>query len=319
MNTPQPAAGKSWWYWLRAGGLLAGVGFMGWLLWQLLRDPDLLKNHFTLWGVVAAITIGIVGNLVVGVTFSDMVAKSAPSIGFRRRISAYYYSQIAKYIPGQIAALLVQRSILAGPQASVATLMSNLELMMISCWLCSSAAIVLLVYPASTTGAMITAVVTLAIGTWLIRMNWQPWIRRLIRLIPKYRVLGDGPAKTAKICWLRATCLGAGILLLPALSSYALLTWGLNIDHAMALPLTASLMLAWVVGVLAFVFPAGIGIRELIFFGLGNVLVSAPGAGLMAEVALASRLLHVLMDIVGVALFLALDQLYTHMWRRHPY
>ncbi len=291
---------------------------MGWLLWQLLRDPDLSKSHFTLWGVMVAIIIGIAGNLVVGVAFSDMVAKSAPSIGFRRRISAYYYAQIAKYIPGRIAALLVQRSILAGPQASVATLMSNLELMIVSCWLCSSAALVLLVHTASTTGAVIAAVATVAIGAWLIRTNWQPWIRRLIRLISKYHALGDGPAKPGKVSWLRAACLGAGILILPVLSSYALLAWGLGIDHAMALPLTASLMLAWVVGVLAFVFPAGIGVREAIFFGLGNVLLSAPGAGLMAEVALASRLLHVLMDVVGVASFVVLERLYVRMSPRHP-
>jgi hypothetical protein len=207
----------------------------------------------------------------------------------------------------------VQRSILAGPRASAATLMSNLELMMISCWLCSSAAIVLLVYTTSTVGATIVAIAALAIGAWLIRMNWQPWIRRLIRLIPKYRALGEAPAETGRISRLRATCLSTGILILPTLSSYVLLARGMNIDHAMALPLAASLVLAWVIGVLAFVFPAGIGVRELIFFGLSNLLLSAPGTELMAEVALASRLIHVLVDIVGVASFLVMEQVYIRM------
>jgi hypothetical protein len=290
-------------------GMLAGFGFIAWLLHQLLRDPSLLKGHFAPWGMAEAAAIGVIGNLVVAVTFSDMVAKSAPSIDFRRRISAYYYSQIAKYIPGQIAALLVQRSILAGPRASMATLMSNLELMLISCWLCGSAAIILLVYMASPMGAAIIAITALGFGMLLIRMDWQPWIRRLIRLIPRYRSLGDAPAETGRIPGLRAGCLSAGILILPTLSSYVLLSRGINIDHAVALPLTASLMLAWVVGMLAFIFPAGIGIRELIFFGLGNVLISTPGGELMAEVALASRLVHVLVDIIGVALFVAANQL----------
>lgn len=320
MSAQQPETQRSWWYWIRVAGLLTGVGFMAWLLWQLLRAPEMLESHFTLWGVMVAITIGVIGNLIVGMTFSDMVAKSAPSIGFHRRIAAYYYSQTAKYIPGQIAALLVQRSILAGPRASMATLMSNLELMMVSCWLCSSAAIALLAYAVSTTISMIVVATALAIGACLIRMDWQPWVRRLTRLIPKYGTLGSGSEKaTSRISWSRSTCLSAGILILPALSSYALLAWGMNIDHVMALPLTASLMLAWAVGVLAFVFPAGIGIRELIFFGLGNMLVSGPGAGLMAEVALASRLLHILVDIVGVAAFLVLDQLYIRTSRRHSH
>lgn len=293
--------------------MLVGLAFMAWLLWQLLRNPGILKNHFTFWGVVAAVVIGVIGNLVVGMTFSDMVAKSAPLIGFRRRISAYYYSQIAKYIPGQIAALLIQRSILAGPRASAATIMSNLELMAISCWLCGSAAIVLLVNTTTTAGATITAIVTVVIGVSLIRMNWRPLIRRVLDLIPRYRYLAKDSIKVHRIPWMRAACLSTGILILPALSSYVLLAMGMNIDHAMAIPLTASLMLAWVVGVIAFVFPAGIGVRELIFFGVGNVLVSSPGAALMAEVAIASRLLHVIVDIIGVALFLAIERLYLRV------
>ena len=311
MNAQTPDAGKSWWYWLRVAGLLVGLAFMAWLLWQLLRSPDILKSHFNFRGVAAAVVIGVVGNFVVGVTFSDMVAKSAPLIGFRRRISAYYYSQIAKYIPGQIAALLIQRSILAGPRASAATIMSNLELMAISCWLCGGAAIALLVSATTMSGSAVAAVVTVAIGAGLIITNWQPLIRRAIRLIPRCRHLAQEAVKAPRrqIPWMRATWLSAGILVLPTLSSYVLLSMGMNIDHTIAIPLTASLMLAWAVGVIAFVFPAGIGVRELVFFGVGNALASSTGAALMAEVAIASRLLHVSVDIVGVALFLAIERL----------
>lgn len=313
MSAQQPSTTGSTWYWLRISGLLAGFGFMAWLLWQLLHDPGLLRDHFAPWGFAQAVAIGVIGNIVVGVTFSDMVAKSAASISFRRRISAYYYSQIAKYIPGQVAALLVQRSILAGPGASTATIMSNLELMLISCWLCSSAAIVLLIQAVTMVGAAIVGILALAVGAWLIRMDWQPLIRRLIRLIPRYRTLGQLPAETRKISRIRATFLSAGILALPTLSSYVLLAKGMNIDHQLALPLAASLMLAWVAGVLAFVFPAGIGIRELVFFGLSNLLVLTPGAHLMAEVAIASRLVHVLVDVVGVTSFFAAKQLYLRV------
>jgi glycosyltransferase 2 family protein len=315
MNTEQGTTHKSWWSWLRIAGLIVGFGFMAWLLSQLLRDPNLLKRHFDLWGALGAVMIGVIGNLIVAVAFSDMVAKSAPSIDFERRISAYYYSQLAKYIPGQVAALLVQRSILAGPRASKATIMSNLELMMISCWLCGSAAVVLLVHTVNDAAAGLIVIATLVIGAWLIRKDWQPAIHRLTQLIPRFRALGAACAETNEISVARSIWLSAGMLVLPTASSYVLLTTGMNIDHTTALPLTASLMLAWVVGVLAFVFPAGIGIRELIFYGLGRALVSGPGAELMAEVAIASRLIHVLVDIVGVTLFFAAKQLHSRVAR----
>ncbi len=310
MNPQQPVAKKSWWYWLRAAGLLAGMAFMAWLLWQLLRSPDIRKIHFSFWGVGFAVVIGMIGNLVVGITFSDMVAKSAPLIGFRRRISAYYYSQIAKYIPGKVAALLIQRSILAGPRASAATIMSNLELMAATCWLCGGAAIALWVSTITPLGSAIIAIAAVAIGAALIRLNWQPLIRRALSLIPRYGHLATAPPDARRIPWVRASWLSSGILLLPALSSYGLLASGMNIDTALAIPLTSSLLVAWVVGVLAFVFPAGIGVRELIFFGVGNMLVASPGAALLAEVAIASRLLHVVADIVGVALFLVIERVY---------
>lgn len=315
MNTELHTTRRSWWNWLRIAGLIVGFGFMAWLLSQLLRDPNLLKRHFDVWGAIGAVMIGVLGNLVVAVAFSDMVAKSAPSIDFERRISAYYYSQLAKYIPGQVAALLVQRSILAGPRASTATIMSNLELMMISCWLCGGAAVVLLAHTINDSAAVFIAITTLAIGAWLIRKDWQPVIRRVAQLIPRYRALGIVCAETNQIPLARSIGLSAGMLVLPTASSYVLLITGMGIDHATALPLTASLMLAWVVGVLAFVFPAGIGIRELIFYGLGKALVSTSGAELMAEVAIASRLIHVLVDIVGVTLFFAAKQLHSRLTR----
>ncbi|WP_243049586.1 hypothetical protein [Dyella sp. RRB7] len=315
MNTERSKTRKSWWHWLRVGGLILGFGFMAWLLSQLLRDPALLKSHFDMCGALAAVTVGVIGNLIVAIAFSDMVSKSAPSISFERRISAYYYSQLAKYIPGQIAALLIQRSILAGPRASTATIMSNVELMIISCWLCGSAAVVLLAHTVSNAGAMFIAVVAVAIGTWLIRKDWQPVVQQLIRLIPRYRTLHHAYPEAQCISLPRSIALSTGMLVLPTASSYILLTLGMNIDYTAALPLTVSLMLAWVAGVLAFVFPAGIGIRELVFYLLGKTLASTPGAELMAEVAIASRLVHVLMDIVGVTLFFAARKLYSRLNR----
>lgn len=292
---------------------MVGLGFMAWMLWQLLGDPGMLNLHFAFWGVAGAVIIGVLGNFVVGLAFSDLVVKAAPSVGFGRSICAYYYSQIAKYIPGRIAALLIQRSMLGGPNASVTTVISNLELMLISCWLCTSAAIIMLVYTSTAIGATIIAAISVLTGTWLIRANWHPCVRRLTQFIPGCRSLTKTSIAPDKIPLLRAFCQSAGILILPTLSSYVLLTQGMNIDPSIAVPLTASLMFAWVFGVLAIIFPAGIGIRELAFLGIGSVLAASPNAELMAGVAIAARLLHVAVDIVGVALFVGIQRTYLRI------
>jgi hypothetical protein len=306
-----PLGTKLLWRSLRIAGLLAGLGFMAWLLLRLLRDPQLLKNQFAIPGFLEAVAVGVVANAAGSILFSDMVSKSVPGIAIGKRLSAYYYSQVAKYIPGRVAALLVQRSILAGPRATVATVMSNIELTAITGWLCSSAALVLLTGMRSVPGAAVLAVGAVCVGTWLIRMDWLPLMHRVLRrIIPAYRSSGELPTTKHQSDGFRAAVLSTALLVLPAASSYLLLVRGMNVDNVLAVPLTALLLLSWVGGMLAFVFPAGIGVRELIFIGLGGALWQAPAAELMAGIALASRLIQVLADVAGVLLFVLFQRFY---------
>jgi len=95
--------------------------------------------------------------------------------------------------------------------------------------------------------------------------------------------------------------------MLPAASMYVLLAAGFGFEPARALSLTAALLLSWVGGMLAVVFPAGIGIRELLFMGAGATLTQAATPEQLAAVALMSRLIQVLADISGTALFAVFD------------
>ena len=293
------------WRWLRITGVLIGSGFIVWLLWRMTRDPQWLRDHVAIPGFIEAIVIGIAANAVIGIAFSDLVAKTAPDIAFPKRITAYYYAQIAKYVPGRLAALLVQRSILSGANATAATIMSNLELIAVSGWLCAGAALALLLSTKSILIGLIIGAAAIAIGALLIALDWNPIMQRILRWIPKYRMSSVGTLPSRGINRKRSTILSTGILVLPAASSYVLLINGLHVDQGLALLLTALLLLSWVGGVIAFVFPAGIGIRELIFFALGSAVSDAPAPELMAGIALASRLVQVLVDVAGTLLFLA--------------
>ncbi len=301
------------WRHLRIAGVFIGFGFIGWLFWRLMRDPQWLEDHLGVPGFVEAVMIGIVANAVIGVVFSDLVAKTAPDIDFAKRISAYYYSQIAKYIPGRVAAILVQRSILSGPRATTATIISNLELIAVSSWLCTWAALALLFSTWSVVGGAVVAVVGIAIGALLITLDWNPLVRHVLHMIPRYRISSVTALATGKRIgnW-RSIIQSASILVLPAASSYVLLIKGLHIDHALAPVLTSLLLLSWVGGAIAFVFPAGIGIRELIFFALGSAVSHAPAPELMAGIALASRLVQILIDVIGTLFFLAFQR-----WSRY--
>lgn len=305
MQYPRPKLDLLW-RWLRIAAIVIGFGFIVWLLWRMARDPQWLRDHVAIPGFIEAIVIGIATNAVIGIAFSDLIAKTAPDIAFPKRITAYYYTQIAKYIPGRVASLLVQRSILSGPSATAATIMSNLELIAVSSWLCIGAALALLFSTKSMLIGLVIAATSAAIGALLIALDWNPMMQRILRWIPKYRIPPVGRIPRSRGINLgHSIVLSVGILVLPAASSYVLLINGLHLDEGLARLLTALLLLSWVGGVIAFVFPAGIGIRELIFFALGSAVTGAPAPELMAGIALASRLVQVLVDVAGTLLFLA--------------
>lgn len=284
---------------------------MAWVVIHLLSDPQRLRD-LSIRGFVEAITIGIVANAVIGVAFSDLVCKTAPHTAFSKRIAAYYYSQIAKYMPGRIAALLVQRSILSGPNATAATIVSNLELIAVSSCLCTGAALALLCSVKSFFGATVVAIAATALGARLFRLDWRHLLQRVLGILPgSHQLLAMSTTTDKRIGRIRALILSANILVLPATSSYVLLTRGMHVDLTSASSLTALLLLSWVGGIVAFMFPAGIGVREAIFFALGGTVAYAPAPDLMAGIAVASRLVQIAVDILGTLIFLGVTQ-----WRR---
>lgn len=293
------------WHALRLLGLAAGLGFLLWMFWRIVRDPGAAFDRIHVSGLVAALAIGVAANAVVGVLFSTLIAKLAPEIPARRRVASYYWSQLAKYVPGRIAAILVQSATLNTPGAVAITLITNVELIAITGWLCAAAAFACLAALTSVAIAFAVAAAGALIGAWLIRLDWQPLMLRAGRVL-KFAV-PDSARTEARPGFAGAFALAAGSLVLPAASMYVLLAAGFAFGAGRSLSLTAALLLSWIGGMLAVVFPAGIGIRELLFLGAGATLSDVATPEQLAAIALMSRLVQVLTDVSGTALFALFD------------
>jgi hypothetical protein len=305
-HTPQRQARRHpVWHVLRIGGLVAGLGFLVWVFATLLRDPGVAFDRVRLKGFVAALVVGIAANAVVGALFATLIEKLAPEIPARRRFGSYYWSQLAKYVPGRIAAILVQSATLDVPGAVAISVITNVELIAVTTGLCALAAFSCLAAQSSYALAVAIAVAGVVAGAWAIRLDWMPLMRKAARMF-RFTV----PARTREETrppFARAMALAAGSLVLPASSMYVLLAAGFGFDANHALSLTAALLLSWVGGMLAVVFPAGIGIRELLFMGAVATLTQAATAEQLAAIALMSRLIQVLTDLSGTGLFAVLD------------
>ncbi len=290
---------------LRLLCLFAGFVFIAILLRSLFQSPEWLEAHVSLLGTSLAIMVGLLGNAVIGVTFAHLIGKTAPKSSQLSRIKAYYYTQIVKYVPGRIAALLAQKSLLEGNSTMSATIISNIELIGISAWLCSGAAISLLYFLHSVVISVTVAIVAVLGGAFLMRADWNSIIIRLFRHLSAkpFGLFPDN--KPTPLPPFEALSLSAGLFLLPAFSIYLLVASGMRMDENAAIAFTALLLLSWVGGTLAFIFPAGIGIREFVFYSLGRSVTSMGDPEILAGVALMSRATQISIDLLGSAIFAA--------------
>lgn len=304
------------WRLVRFLGLVTGLGFLCWMVWRLSRNPAVAFDRISVLGFVAALVIGVIANALIGLLFGELIGKLAPNIPPRRRIASYYLSQLAKYIPGRVAAILVQSATLNTPGAMAVSLITNVELMVITGLLCTAAAVVCLTIGGNLFIALSAGLLGIFAGAWLVRLDWHPllqWGLRLIRSPSATRSLHTKVRPSRS----RAFLLSACVLLLPAASIYTLLAAGFSMDFDRSLSLTSALLLSWVGGMLAFIFPAGIGIRELLFIGVGHSLTQAAAPEQMVAIALMSRLVQVLTDVVGTCTFALFDLVQKRAAVRH--
>jgi hypothetical protein len=302
--------GRGYWRAVRVAALVLGLGFLAWMLFAVVRDPKIALTRVSGVGFLAALATGVAANAAVSTLFGDLVGKLSSAIPFRRRLAAYYFSQLAKYIPGRIAALLVQSATLDVPRAMTVTIVTSIELLAIGVWTCTIAALACAILTTSIALAAGIAAFGALVSAWLIRIDWRPVLRLAWRAVGRTLHV-DSIGVSRRPSFLRSLVLGILSILLPAASMFVLVAYGLRYGGDQGLALTAALLLSWVGGSLAVVFPAGIGIRELLFMGIGHVVATVP-AGEMAAIALLSRLVQVLVDLVGAAGFAA----WSVLWRR---
>jgi hypothetical protein len=279
---PRPS---SRWRVVRLVALVAGLGFLGWMLWSTLRNPAFSFRAVSGAGLVASFAVGLAANALVSVMFADLVGKLVPTVPFERRLASYYLSQLAKYVPGRIAALLVQSATLAAPRSMTVTLVTTVELMAITIWTCTIAAAICALWSAYPLAAGAVAVVGTVVAAWLMRIDWKPALRVAWRLAR--RTFDD---RALEVCerpsYARALVLAAGAIALPAASMFTLVAWGFRLDGHQALVITSALLLSWVGGTIAVLFPAGIGIREMLFLALGHIAGTSISLDHLAAIAL---------------------------------
>lgn len=265
------------------GGLLAGArpAWPGWL--------------------AAAWLAGLLGMAGIGWTWGVILRRLGSPLPAARVLRGYFVGQLGKYVPGGLWSVVgrgewARRGGVPRPAAYGATLLSMVTAYVAAC------ALALACLPAALSGAgpglLAAGVAALApVGLALLHPRVLRAAARLAgRLVRRWT---RNPLDLPELPW-RTTAgfvarqLPSWLLIAGATLACAA---GLGVDADPAAMVLATAV-SWVVGFLTIPVPGGIGVREATFVALLGGLGDGGG---VAAVALAARLVFVLVDLSGAA------------------
>jgi glycosyltransferase 2 family protein len=283
---------------------LFGLGIL-FLTVLIIKSWDKLQHLFTTihWPLfMVSVLIGFLGNLFTSLFFKELLHKYGIEVSYHFTHKIFFYAQIAKYIPGKVWILFYQAMLVNKIGSTRAMLFANVDLTAISILISAAIASSLMVFyhnPLFSGLFFVTGLlISLLIGKFCYFFASANYIFSYIKRLKNKLGTCHTEIKTLKIVtyytlfW--STYLASGFLMMFAT---------FNFSVAQSANYIAYLGIAWIVGVLSFLVPSGMGIRELVFIVLAQQSLSQNmSLDLLALIAIMSRFWIILQELTGISL-----------------
>ena len=246
-----------------------------------------------------SVLIGILDQVVASLFFQQLLKKYGMAVPYQAVGKMYFYGQMSKYIPGRFWAVLYQRSFVEMSGATVSLFFANVELLisfMIRNTIIGFSLILISIQ-------MVFALIVYFVGAFgfvfVGRTDWVvrglQWIgERLKRQIGSADRISFQPHYTLLFLYYifaTITFLSSNILMMYA---------AFGLKPADSFLYIAFLGIAWVIGALTIVVPAGFGVREIVFVGLANLAGVDASVEVLTSIAVVYRFWLVLQEIGGL-------------------
>jgi uncharacterized membrane protein YbhN (UPF0104 family) len=311
----RPAARPSRPRWITIARCAFGLAVVVAILWVARQQADQVAQalgSIAPWSVLAGLGLAVAGVALPGIVWRDLLASQGFRTGFVPALRVFFVAQLGKYLPGGIWSLVAQVGMsrelrVPGRQAAAATLVA-MALGVICALLLAAVTLPLAVPELLGTYAWVFLAVPVLAALLLPRsVAW--WSGAAFRLLGR-----SGPP--VLLPW--RVLLRAAVLLVLSWVLLGLhvgvLVRGIDPEgRASWLLCLGVFALAWVAGFLVVVAPAGAGVREAaLVLGLSGVLP----AGAVLVVAVLSRALFLVADVLLACGLLGVDRLRHARWRR---
>lgn len=247
-----------------------------------------------------SVSVAILDNILLSILFRNLLTKYAFHLKYSHVGRMFFYGQIAKYIPGRLWNVLYHATFSQQPNATSAMLFTNLDLMNLGILRTFTIALALILFPRQ---PLVAGSLFIVGAIAFIYFSNSCWIAHIFQFIA-YRIekLRHNLAQChIEIYWATLLLIYSGLWITFLTANFLLMAaMGFSLQES-ALYI-AYFGIAWILGVISFVMPAGIGIREVAFVFLAGYLGQGQiaDAAMLAAIAIIFRFWQICLDIGGL-------------------
>lgn len=275
--------------------LVLGLVFVTVLLiksWGEIRTAEINWMLFS-----SSVFIAVIGNYLVSRLFHVLMAGRSIALSQNLATKMYFMGQVSKYIPGKVWGIAHQMSYVGHKDKLLGVFVANIELML-------QLMIIIFVLGLSLAVAELSLILSFGILVFGVVAAWLVLKFDLLLVISRIKILSEklavnSLASDSKVGFFVIAKYFSLIAIFYVISNSVMLISIFDFGVEEALSYVAYLSLAWVAGVLIFVVPAGIGVREVVFVWLAGYLGAGVSLEVLAAIALFSRLWQVIQDLAG--------------------
>lgn len=274
---------------------IAGLAFVAVRVW---RDRDeireALESADPLW-LVVAVGSGLAAMSLLGLNWLVIVRHAGSPAPWRRGLNWFFVGQLGKYVPGGIWPIVGQAELAHRATTPRSIAYSTTALSMVATLLGAAltAAITGMLSPAGTRvlpallavglAACIAILASARIRAWLHRLVDRVTTREL--RLPELRWFSGIVARYLPV-W----------VLFSGMNVFTVEALGGTLDAPLVLTVIYATCVSWIAGFVIIGLPGGLGVREAVFISMMTVPL---GAGVAVSVAVVSRVVSVVVDLLG--------------------
>ncbi len=281
-------------------GVAIGVAGIAFVARRIVRDrseiADALSSADLAWLVVGFVT-GLFAMGLIGVNWLLILRHAGANAPWRRGMSWFFVGQLGKYVPGGIWPIVGQAELAHRGNTPRRAAYSSTAVSMVATFLGAAAVAAISGLISPSDGRLLPAAIAgglvLAFGVLVIPAARSALDRLAQRVTRKQLRLPD--PRWFMLLVVRHLPVWVSF---AGMNIFAVVALGSDLDASLVVELIFVTCVSWMAGFVVVGVPGGIGVRETIFISM----TTAPlGAGVAVSVAVLSRVVSIVVDLVGAA------------------